>query len=238
MAANIIGCGADVEEATSLAAAHAATVDKPVEDCSEEALEKAAEENAKSPMTRPPEKGLKWEHIMHVRKGDTEKLIAYLDTGADINMKEVSPAGRPLICWASLGIQYECLKILIERGADVNIKDSSGSTALNYVCRLFPDDIRHEAAKLLLSKGADVNLYDNRYFSPLLHGAMTGDVPLLRTLVEAGADIERTDWYFNDAEAFARSKGPMGNKPVYEEAALYLAEVKASRSKESPAEAE
>ena len=200
---------------------------------------KAAEEPApndpkpddKAPATRPPEKGLKWAVIMEVRKGNADFLNEYLDGGADVELKEVSPAGRPLLCWAALGNQFECLKILVDRGADVDIKDCSGTTALNYVCRIFPDETRHEAVQFLLGKGADVNIHDNRYFSPLLHAAMTGDVPVLKTLVNAGADIERTDWFFNDAEAFAKSKG-------HDEAAAFLAEVKASRAKDAPPEAE
>ena len=109
---------------------------------------KAAEEPApndpkpddKAPATRPPEKGLKWAVIMEVRKGNADFLNEYLDGGADVDLKEVSPAGRPLLCWAALGNQFECLKILVDRGADVDIKDCSGTTALNYVCRIFPPD--------------------------------------------------------------------------------------------------
>ena len=46
---------------------------------------------------------------------------------------------------------------LLEEGADVNVKDDRGSTALMYAS----EEGHVETVKLLLEKGADVNAKDN-----------------------------------------------------------------------------
>ena len=49
------------------------------------------------------------------------------------------------------------VKALLDKGADVNVKDNSGSTPLIYAAR----NGRTEVLKALIDKGADVNLKNN-----------------------------------------------------------------------------
>ena len=83
----------------------------------------------------------------------------------------------------------EPLRVLLEAGADARVsRTADGVDPLNNVMTV-AGPIRLEAVRLLLAHGADPNIVSPRDgFSPL---AVGGDLPLLRMLLEHGADIDR-----------------------------------------------
>ncbi len=85
-----------------------------------------------------------------IKKGDIKKVTELLDKGANINEWNY---GTPLIMAASTG-RLEIAKLLIERGADLNMIGQNGWTALG--CAAANGHV--ELIDLLISKGADVNL--------------------------------------------------------------------------------
>jgi ankyrin repeat protein len=85
------------------------------------------------------------------------------------------------------------VKLLLENGADVDSKDSSGRTPL-----LWAIENGHKAVvELLLEKGANVDSKDSGGRTPLLWAAENGDKAVVELLLKKGADIESKDSSFS-----------------------------------------
>jgi hypothetical protein len=90
-----------------------------------------------------------------------ELILLLLDEGADVNAKNTNKnyfkeEESALIYAAGNPHSASIIKLLLERGANVNIQDGKGRTAL--MRQAFWGGL--EEVKLLLSKGADVNIKD------------------------------------------------------------------------------
>ncbi len=87
----------------------------------------------------------------------------------------------------------DLVTLLLDRGADVNGKDSDGWTTLHYAARY-----AHvvDVVTLLLDRGADVNAKDKyRDFTALHHAAESGHVDVAALLIDRGADMNGKDVY-------------------------------------------
>ena len=91
----------------------------------------------------------------------------------------------PLIRAAERG-RTEVVKLLLEKGADVNVKQiGTGATAL-----IMASQGGHtEVVKLLLEKGADVNAKDNNGITALLIASSKGRTEVVKLLLGKGADV-------------------------------------------------
>jgi len=136
-----------------------------------------------------------------------------LDAGADIN--QVTRYGWSPLLAATQNRNYQLGKFLLENGADVNIANKGGWTNLylatdnrnveggDYPTR--KPDMDHLAyIKLLLDSGADTNarliestetrtVFTNQWLdengaTAFLRASQSGDVPLMKLLLEYGAD--------------------------------------------------
>ena len=96
-----------------------------------------------------PEEGL-WHAA---RTGDLRAVKRYIAEGADVNAPDESLSISPLAWSASYG-QTEAARLLIQNGADVNIKDDKGSTPLHGAA-VFG---RAGVARLLVENGADLQV--------------------------------------------------------------------------------
>lgn len=88
----------------------------------------------------------------------------------------------PLPTLASIN-QPELAQLVIEKGADVNAKDSEGNTALHHVGTSEP------LLKLLLRKGANVNAQSDIGITPIHNIFGRYNLAIVKQLVAAGANV-------------------------------------------------
>ena len=87
------------------------------------------------------------------RSGDLEAIKKHLDNGSDVHKRD-SLKLTP-VHWAAINGQTNALKLLIEKGGDINVK-MDGMTPLHMASHLG----RHETVGFLVNHGADVNVED------------------------------------------------------------------------------
>jgi len=116
-------------------------------------------------------------------KGDPIQLMELLIAAkADVNPKPLY-RGAPLIAAAA---RPKALRVLLNAGADVDIRGVNGETAL---CTASFEGA-HDSVKLLLDAKADIDAMDFRNATALKHAVEKGDIDIVRLLVAAGADVE------------------------------------------------
>jgi ankyrin repeat protein len=107
------------------------------------------------------------------RRPNLNIIAALLDAGADL--KAGNGSGERALVFAVKGGDGSVLRLLLERGADVNAQRMDGNTAL------------HEAGLLLY--GADINLQNNYGRTPLYDAALDEDPEVAIALINMGADV-------------------------------------------------
>ena len=122
--------------------------------CRDSESQTVTEEQTDIPQERatPPDASLQdaaWE-------GDIEAVKQHIAAGSDLNQRNPESGATALIAAASRG-QNETAILLIEGGADLEVKDNQGATALHTAAFL----CREEIVKALLAKGADKNARNN-----------------------------------------------------------------------------
>lgn len=86
---------------------------------------------------------------------------------------------------AAAAADFLKIKDLINKGADVNAKNTNGWTPLMYMSAIGNKEI----ANLLIDKGANINERNNHGQTPLFFSAHWGQTELVNLLIEKGADI-------------------------------------------------
>jgi ankyrin repeat protein len=100
------------------------------------------------------------------------------------------------------------VKQLLTSGANVNVRDKRGWSALFLACILGRSDI----AKLLLEHGADANTKgklrtQNAYWSVLMTASSKGHKEIVELLLKKGADLHTKDHKGCNAFQAAKEKG-------------------------------
>lgn len=115
---------------------------------------------------------------------DMDELTSLLDQGADVNSTDAS--GATALHWAANKNNYDMAVLLIEKGADPDIKDSSfGATPINWAA--FDGSL--DIVMLLAESGADINT-QNMWGNTPLHNAITqNDIAMVEYLIGQGADM-------------------------------------------------
>ena len=85
-------------------------------------------------------------------------LTALIRLGANVNARRNLINDTPLI-YSCVRNYIECAHLLIRGGADINLQDTNGDSALMNVCKMYNQPKKQIAiAKMLIDMGADVNL--------------------------------------------------------------------------------
>jgi ankyrin repeat protein len=123
---------------------------------------------------------------------DTAALL--IDAGAPINLKSQDGMLTPLHCSSAKG-HVACVKLLIQKGADIHALDKFNSTPLRIAASnansLENLDKFRQVAELLLKAGADINAASAAGNTPLHSIVKLGDVDLIRWMLDNGADAHR-----------------------------------------------
>jgi uncharacterized protein len=169
------------------------------------------------------------------REGDIATARVMLDAGVDINQLDVDKAS-PLIT-SLMNKQYTFAKFLLDRGANPNVVDVMGRTALYAVIDMRNEDYSAtpgrpatdampsiEIIKALLDRGADPDIALTQRLpgrsgmdggdttlgegtTPLMRAARGGDAESMRLLLAKGADPKKTTKEGNTALMFAAGVG-------------------------------
>jgi ankyrin repeat protein len=97
-------------------------------------------------------------------------------------------ADMPPLHQAVRGHQVRVATFLLDRGADVNLRDNAGNTALSLAAQLGD----RQMVELLIERNANVNL-ENQKNTALLVAANNGFKSIVELLLAKGADISATD---------------------------------------------
>jgi len=119
-----------------------------------------------------------------LRKGNF-RHISYTADGEKKVQKNAGAKERTPLMLSISKRQHNLAKFLIEKGADINAKDSSGQTALFYAINA--GDAR--MAKLLIERGSEINVSDANGRTPLLLAILKNRPGIAKLLIEKGADV-------------------------------------------------
>jgi ankyrin repeat protein len=165
-------------------------------------------------------------------KGFHRLVILIIENGGKVDRRAGALQETSLFC-ASRSGHIEIVRLLIQRGATVNARNSVGATPLfdaslnghKEVVQLLIDNgaglnaVKHRSSplfaasrngheatvQLLIGKGADINAQNFKNDTPLLAASRGGHEAVVRFLIEKGADINMQN-YHRDSSLFAASR--------------------------------
>jgi ankyrin repeat protein len=113
-------------------------------------------------------------------------------------------AGTPLI-YAVIGKNIEILRLLLEKGVGVNVRNKSNGTALMYAAVLGESSI----ARLLLERGADVNVKHQSGYTALMYAAASENIDpeWIKAFLAKGAEVHAKAKDGETALTLAEKKG-------------------------------
>lgn len=120
----------------------------------------------------------------------------FLNHGVNVNDRCDSNGCTPLM-YAAGQNNLQMIQALLDHGADINVQDFRGRTALwvvsnAKVCHIRFDDQYKETARFLLERGADPDIVDHEGKTPL-HLASLADPKATRVLLEHHANVNLKD---------------------------------------------
>jgi ankyrin repeat protein len=113
-------------------------------------------------------------------------LRLLLEKGANANAKTLNGM-TPLIAAARGNI--EAMRVLIQKNADVNVRNAAGGNALMAAAQTG----NPQAVRLLLEKGADPNVKTKKNETALADAATAGNEEVVKLLLDRGADVNVQD---------------------------------------------
>jgi ankyrin repeat protein len=116
-----------------------------------------------------------------VRQNRIDEVRALLLKGVDVNSRDVFGDNAGLHWAASLGLA-EMARLLIDNGADVNVRNEEGYTPLHWAA----GEGQKELVVILIIHGADVNAHNKRGWTPLRWAEAQSQKEIARILVAAG----------------------------------------------------
>lgn len=120
--------------------------------------------------------------MLAVLQGDQDKVRDLLANGADVNAQDSN--GNPVWYYALNNKNVEIFKELVNHGADLNVCNRKGDTALSYSILAYNGVC--EAVDVCLEAGVDVDAGKN---VPLASAIIARDDDMVKKLIDKGATI-------------------------------------------------
>ncbi|HAQ60547.1 TPA: hypothetical protein DCR49_00850 [Candidatus Delongbacteria bacterium] len=111
-----------------------------------------------------------------------------LENNADVNVISTLNDQTPLM-FAQQNKNQAIIKMLKEKGSDINAKDSNGNTAL--IMEIGIDPVNMDEVKYLVKNTNQINLFNNQGLSPLFKAIASDNIELVKFLLQNGADINQ-----------------------------------------------
>ena len=123
--------------------------------------------------------------IEAAKNGDLSGVKSALSRGTSSNTKDEN--GTTVLTWASYNGHEDVVKLLLDKGAEVDAKHSTdGRTAMWFASQ----EGHAEVVKLLLEKGAEVNTKRTTTgATSLLLASKNGHIEVVKLLLEKGAEV-------------------------------------------------
>ena len=120
--------------------------------------------------------------VEEVRKNRIDEVRTLILQGVDVNSRDVFGDNTGLHWAASLGLA-EMARLLIDNGANVDIRNHDGNTPLHWAA----GEGQKELVVILIAHGADVNARGKGGWTPLRWAEAHGQKEIARILMAAGA---------------------------------------------------
>lgn len=132
-------------------------------------------------------------------KADAVKLL--IENNADVNVVSTLNDQTPLM-FALQNKNNAIIKMLKEKVADINAKDSYGNTALLQAITI--DSVNMKEIKYLIANTNQINEFNDLGMSPLFKAVGLDHIELVKYLLENGADINQKNYKGVDVLTIAR----------------------------------
>ncbi len=120
---------------------------------------------------------------------DTEYVKLLVDAGVNINIVPDDESSTPLM-WASGEGSFYIVKVLVEGGADVNLKNKYGYTALIVGSSSIEGiDENMDVIRYLVKQGADIHALSNDNVTALMFASQSGNLAAVSFYISKGADM-------------------------------------------------
>jgi hypothetical protein len=139
-----------------------------------------------------------------------DRLKKNLRLGGDPNHQALWNDGAPALHQWALLAHVDAVKLLLNYGADINILDNLGRSALEYATGALnwsKPSKAEQVVKLIIQAGGDVNVKSTLGHTPLIWAARAGNLNITKLLIEKGANANDTDNDGNNALHYARNPG-------------------------------
>lgn len=152
---------------------------------------------------------------------DIKDLLENGTSGSIINDTIKDKFGVPPLIWLAWHDEFfPVLKSLIEKGADVNVREVDGGTSLFYAAQG-----HHQIFHYLIEKGADVNAINKIGDSALIVATLWTDLQTMKELLVNGANVNHENMFGKTALMEMKMLGLFRNSSPYKERAKECAQL-------------
>ena len=143
--------------------------------------------------------------------GHPQTTNALLDVDRTSSPRRLGPKSSAALALAVKANFVAIVQLLVDAGVDINYQDEQGETALHIAARFGHDT----CAEILLAgsagQQADMELAEKTFaWTPLFIASVDGHLGVVELLIDAGAELEKSDLSGWNAKEHAALRGHMG----------------------------